>query len=61
MREKKTYKRCALLIPYQRQCLDCTKKNCAIRTKIDWNEEHGYADFNDDNRDRITESIVLGN
>ena len=31
MREKKTFVKCARLLPYLRQCADCLHRNCALR------------------------------
>jgi len=59
MREKRTFKKCARLLPYQRQCQDCPHKNCALRNKEDWHKEKAMSSFNDDMRDRIKSSFIL--
>ena len=64
MRDKKTYKMCARLYPHERQCCSCPHKNCSLRdlnNSADSHEEKAVSMFCDDQRDRIRESVVLGN
>jgi len=33
MRAKRTYIKCARLLPYQRKCAECPHRDCALRDK----------------------------
>lgn len=59
MRQKRTYVKCARLLPYQRQCQDCSYKDYALRNKIDNHEEKATIMFNEDAKDHIKNSMVL--
>lgn len=50
-RKKKVYKKCALLLPYLRQCTECPHKDCALRSKTDWNLEHAINDHQEEQKE----------
>ena len=56
----KTFVKCAKLYPHERQCRTCPHKNCSLRDlnyPMDFNEEHGYADYADEQRELTKEAI----
>jgi len=64
MKDKRTYKMCARLLPYRRQCNDCKHtKTCSLFCRNDFeadnNDDKAMSMFVDDRRQGITESFVL--
>lgn len=57
MRQKRTYKKCAKLLPYQRQCQNCPHRNCTLRNKVNWNEEAAQEDLQQDQKSLAEEMI----